>query len=143
MNIIKVARLHPEALLPTRKHPADAGLDLYVLGPAAVDPHSCQVLPTGITVEISEGYFGLLKPKGKNDHLLGAGVVDAGYQGEILVKVVNPYDHPLVFPAGAAIAQLLVLPIVTPLVQEVDPASLHATASRRGSSGGIHESPPN
>jgi dUTP pyrophosphatase len=91
-------------------------------------------------VEIAEGYFGLLKPKGKNDHLVGAGVVDAGYQGEILVKVINPYDRPLVFPGGAPIAQLLVLPIVTPQVEEVDPGRIHITASQRGGTGGIHDS---
>ena len=30
-----------------------------------------------------------IRPKGRNNHLVGSGIVDAGYQGEILVKVVN------------------------------------------------------
>ena len=54
-----------------------------------------------MTVEIPAGYVGLVKPKGRNDHLLGAGVVDAGYQGEILVKVVNPFTPPARNPRRA------------------------------------------
>ncbi len=137
MQPIKVARLDPQALLPTRRHPEDAGLDLYALAETTLEPHSMGIVRTGITLEIPEGYVGLLKPKGRNDHLLGAGVVDAGYQGEILIKVVNPFDTPLTLHAAEAIAQMLLLPIVTPGVREVSLDEIHAQASARGASGGI------
>ncbi|MBN1373626.1 MAG: hypothetical protein JW987_16935 [Anaerolineaceae bacterium] len=137
MDTIRAARLHPHAKLPTRKHPLDAGMDLYSLDAAVIPPHSLAIIPTGITLEIPEGYVGLLKPKGRSDHLLGSGVVDAGYQGEILIKVVNPYAHPLEIPAGGALGQMLLIPIVTPAVEEVQPDEIHARASSRGGSGGI------
>jgi dUTP pyrophosphatase len=137
MNTLKVARLDPQAKLPTRKHPADAGLDLYSLHAARVGPHQVAILRTGVTISIPEGMVGLLKAKGRSDHLLGAGVVDAGYQGEILVKVVNPLDRALEFAAGEAIAQLLLIPVATPAVEEIDPGEIHAEASSRGGSGGI------
>lgn len=144
MEPIKIARLDPQAKLPTRKHPADAGLDLYNLNAVRVEAHQVAILRTGVTVAIPEGLVGLLKPKGRSDHLLGAGVVDAGYQGEILVKVANPLDRALEFAAGDAIAQLLLVPVVTPAVEECDAEEIHAEASARGGCGGIveqHEGP--
>jgi dUTP pyrophosphatase len=137
MNTIRIARLRPEATLPTRKHPHDAGLDVYASKALTIPPHSVAIVPTGVTIEIPAGFVGLLKPKGRSDHLLGAGVVDAGYQGEILVKVVNPSAAALAITAGMAIGQLLVVPIETPAVVEVPPEEIHAQASARGGSGGI------
>lgn len=137
METIRIARLRPDAILPSRKHPQDAGLDLYAAEAVRLSPHSSVIIPTGITVEILPGTVGLIKPKGRNDHLLGAGVVDAGYQGEILVKVVNPYPTPLDIRPGDAIGQLLILPIETPQVQEVGPDEVHHQTSARGASGGI------
>jgi len=138
MNQIRIARLHPAAVLPSRKHPTDAGLDLYALEAGMIGPHDLGILRTGITVEIAPGYFGLVKAKSRNDHVVGAGVLDAGYQGEVLIKVINPYDHPLEVSAGQAIAQLLVVPIQTPEVIEVDLDVIHARVTPRGASGGIH-----
>ena len=137
MHTIRIARLRPDAVLPTRKHPADAGLDVYAVEAVTVAPHNFAIVPTGVTVEIPEGYVGLLKPKGRNNHLLGAGVVDAGYQGEILVKVANPTDQPVVFGAGDAVGQLVILPVLTPEVEEVSAAEIHTRKTTRGGAGGI------
>lgn len=139
METIRIARLRPTAVLPTRKHPHDAGMDLYAAEAAHLPAHASAIVPSGVTIEIPAGYVGLVKPKGRNDHLLGAGVVDAGYQGEILIKVVNPYPQPLEIRPGDAIGQLLLVPVVTPRVEEVSPEQIHAQASQRGASGGIVE----
>ncbi|NTW43286.1 MAG: dUTP diphosphatase, partial [Anaerolineaceae bacterium] len=85
MEIIKIAKLVPNAIIPTRKHADDAGIDLYASQNIAIPALSYTIVSTGITVEIQHGFVGLIKPKGRNNHILGAGVVDAGYQGEILV----------------------------------------------------------
>ena len=137
METLRIARLRPDAVLPTRKHPNDAGIDLYAVDADTIPPHGFGILKTGVTIEIPGGYVGLLKPKGRHDHLLGAGVVDAGYQGEILIKVANPSPIPLEIPAGMAIAQLLILPVLTPAVEEVSPQEIHPQESARGNSGGI------
>lgn len=134
---LRVARLRPDALLPTRKHPQDAGLDLYAVQTVVLAAHEVGIVPTGITVEVPAGQVALIKPKGRSNHLLGAGVVDAGYQGELLVKVVNPSSHPLTIAAGEAVGQLLLLPIFTPAVEEVALEDIHRSATPRGSSGGI------
>lgn len=137
METIRIARLRSNAILPSRKHPHDAGLDLYAAEACTLPPHVSAIIPTGISVEIPPGYVGLVKPKGRNDHLLGAGVIDAGYQGELLVKVVNPYGRPLEIRHGDAIGQLLILPIETPAVEEVSPVDIHHHPTARGDSGGI------
>lgn len=139
MDTLRIARLRADAILPTRKHSEDAGLDLYAVERTEIPAHQFGIVPTGIAVEILPGFVGLLKPKGRSNHLLGAGVVDAGYQGEILVKVANPTDQPLVFEAGDAIGQLLILPVLTPSVVEVTPQDLLQKSTARGASGGIVE----
>lgn len=137
MQTIRIARLRPDAVLPTRKHPADAGMDVYAVEKVEIAPHSFSIVPTGVTVEIPAGYAGLLKPKGRSNHLLGAGVVDAGYQGEILIKVANMTDQILIFNHGDAVGQLVILPVLTPEVEEVDAGEIHSEKSSRGREGGI------
>lgn len=134
---LRIARLRPDATLPTRKHPEDAGLDIYAVEAVTIAPHSFAIISTGITVEIPRGLVGLLKPKGRNNHLLGAGVVDAGYQGEILVKVANTTARHMTFLPGDAIAQLILIPVFTPPVVEVTPDEIHPQKTARAGSGGI------
>ncbi len=137
MQTIKIARLHQNAILPNRKHVDDAGLDVYACQDVLIHPHSQDIVPTGITIEVPPGYVALLKPKGRNNHLLGAGVVDAGYQGEILVKIFNPLDDPLTIKSGDAVGQILLIPIITPAVLEVGLEEIHKNQSKRGPNGGI------
>lgn len=137
MDTIRIARLHSQAVLPDRKHIEDAGLDVYASQSMIIAPRAFAIVPTGITMEIPVGFVALLKPKGRNNHLLGAGVVDAGYQGELLVKIFNPTDDPLRIKHGEAIAQVLLIPIITPAVLEVPLEAIHKTETQRGASGGI------
>ena len=137
MEKIRVAKLQKEALLPTRKHPDDAGIDFYSSEDKIIPPRSFGVVGTGITVEIPGGYVGLMMPKSRNDHLLGAGVIDAGYQGEIRIKIANITDDPLHVTYGQGIGQMLIIPIETPAVEEVPADEIHKERSERGATGGI------
>jgi dUTP pyrophosphatase len=137
MNTIKAAKLQDNAIIPTRKHPDDAGIDFYAVEETEIDPGSFGIVRTGITVEIPKGYAGLLKPKSRNNHLLGAGVVDAGYQGEIQIKIANVSGEILHIEYGQAIAQMLIIPIETPVVEEVPISEIHTKISERGATGGI------
>ena len=71
--IIPFSKLYSDAKAPTHNNEGDAGLDFYALEHTHIEPHSFKIVRTGIRVEVPEGYVGLLFPKGKNDHLLGAG----------------------------------------------------------------------
>lgn len=137
MEKIKAAKLRDDAIIPTRKHPSDAGIDFYAVEPQIIAPHSFGIIKTGITVEIPDGFVGIMKPKSRNDHLLGAGVIDAGYQGEIQIKLANITDEPLRIEYKQAVGQMVILPVVTPAVQEISSEEIHKVVSERGATGGI------
>ena len=137
MENIRAAKLQENAILPTRKHPDDAGIDFYAAESSVIPPHSFGIVGTGITIEIPSGYVGLMMPKSRNDHLLGAGVIDAGYQGEIRVKIANLNDIPLEIKFGQAIGQMLLIPVETPAVEEIPLDEIHKAKTARGATGGI------
>lgn len=135
---LKFARLDPDAAAPSRKHPTDAGVDVYANEDVRIAPFSYRVVHTGVTFNIPEGTLLQVWPKGRNNHLLGAGVIDAGYQGEIMIKVVNYSWKPLRIRRGDAIAQLVHLPVITELVEESPLEEIHRERSARAADGGIH-----
>jgi dUTP pyrophosphatase len=135
---LKFARLDPNATIPSRKHPTDAGVDVFAMEKVCIPPFSYRVVHTGVTFEVPEGTMLEIRPKGRNNHLVGSGIVDAGYQGEILVKVVNYSWKALHIQRGEAIAQLVQLPVICDAVEEVSVDAVHFERSKRGREGGIH-----
>jgi len=135
---LKYARIDANAKSPTRKHTTDAGVDVYALTDTILWPFSYRNIHTGVTFDIPVGTMLEVRPKGRNNHLIGAGVIDAGYQGEIVIKVVNYTWKPMRIKKGDAIAQLVQVPVICDPVEEVDTAEIHEEKSARGGSGGIH-----
>jgi dUTP pyrophosphatase len=87
---IKVKKLIPEAVVPTRAHASDAGFDLVAVS-RVIDEDSAVVYGTGLAFEIPEGYVGLVFPRSsvaKKDMVLSncVGVIDSGYRGEVMAK---------------------------------------------------------
>lgn len=118
---LPVLKLKDEAILPSRAHEGDAGLDLYACETAHVGPGERWSVGTGVGVEIPEGHAGLVLPRSglARDHgiaLVNApGLIDSGYRGELRVLLLNtdPAETFRVEP-GDRIAQLVITPIVTP-----------------------------
>ena len=112
---LPVKKLHPDAKLPTRTNPGDAGLDLYTLDSASVEWGDKIKLPTGIAIAIPEEHVGLILDRssmGSKGISRLAGVIDSPYRGEILVVLANVAgDGPIDIQAGDKVAQLLVIPI--------------------------------
>jgi dUTP pyrophosphatase len=140
---LRIAKLKPEAKLPTRAHDGDAGLDLYACEPAHIGPGERWSVATGIGVEIPEGHAGLVLPRSglARDHgiaLVNApGLIDSGYRGELRVLLLNtdPAETFRIGP-GDRIAQLMVAPIATTEPIEVEALSESARATGGfGSSG--------
>lgn len=140
MEKLVVTKLHLDAILPTRKHEQDAGLDFYALLPTIVKKGEVKVVRTGIAIRISTGWFGLLASKSRHDYLIGAGIVDAGYQGEILFKVVNTSGDDISFLPGQPIGQLVLIPVATPDIHFVVFDKFYEETTERGISGGINRS---
>lgn len=126
--------LDPGAILPTRAHELDAGLDLYSPIEVAVYPDDSFTIDTGVHVQIPKGYVGMVKSKsGLNVRhgIQSEGVIDAGYTGSICVKLYNHGNCAVPILKGQKISQLVILPIITPELEVVD--SLEET--ERGSGG--------
>ena len=88
-------KLHANAVVPTRAHPGDAGLDLYSTEDAHLGPGERWSVGTGIAVEIPEGHAGLVLPRSglAREHGIALvnspGLIDAGYRGEVRVLLLN------------------------------------------------------
>jgi dUTP diphosphatase len=135
---LKVRRLDARALLPTRAYPGDAGLDLYALQERELAPGERASVGTGISIQIPEGQAGLVLPRSglAASHGIAIvnapGLIDSGYRGEVRVLLLNT-DRTKAFTvtAGDRIAQLVLVRVETPAVEEVDELAL----SERGASG--------
>lgn len=105
--------LDEEAIMPTRAHETDAGMDLYTRYEEIVPARGYAIFDTGVHIEIPAGYVGFLKSKsGLNvkHHLTSDGVIDSGYTGSIVVKLYNNSEVPYIFVKGDKITQLVILP---------------------------------
>ena len=118
-----IKRIHEQAKLPRYGHAGDAGLDLFSVMDCVLGAREVKPVATGIQVEIPPGYVGLIWDKSgislKGAHRL-AGVIDAGYRGEIKVVMANLGKDSYIIDKGMKIAQLLVQPVVEVEVVEVD-----------------------
>lgn len=115
--------LDPGATLPTRAHDLDAGYDLYSREDATVWQNAGGKFDTGVHIEIPAGYVGFIKSKsGLNarNGLQAEGVIDAGYTGSINVLLRNHGPRAVEIMEGQKIAQLVILPIITPELEVVD-----------------------
>lgn len=133
--MLRCAKLDPNSKIPTRAHSTDAGFDLYSLTDTWVLARGSTTVRTGMGVGIPEGYYGRVASRSglsvKNNIEVGAGVIDAGYRGEIVVKLYNHGDANVLISAGDRVAQLVVTAIYSDGIQEV--ASLDDT--ERGAGG--------
>jgi dUTP pyrophosphatase len=119
---INILRVHPDATLPTRAHPDDAGLDLYNLEDFKMAPGEGKMIKTGIALAVPQGHVGLVADRSslaKRGLKTAGGVIDAGYRGEIHIVMWNVSKENFELKKGERLAQLMIIPIATPAVVEV------------------------
>ena len=143
--MLLVKLLATTARAPVVAHPGeDLGYDLFALEGVALAPHTTIKVRTGISVEArhpSTGApLGLLVRDRSSMAARGiattAGVIDAGYRGEILILMTNLTDTLAELKAGEKIAQMIPIPVLTGDVQVVDSLEDSARAEKGfGSSG--------
>ena len=123
---VRVERLHENAKLPVRAHPTDAGMDLFFCPEPkpelknqieTVLPFGSSVIPTGLKIEVPEGYMLEIKNKSgiasKRGLLVGACVVDRGYTGEIFVNLHNVTHRNQTIHDGDKVAQAVFVKVDT------------------------------
>jgi len=110
---LNVELIHDDATLPTKAHPTDAGYDLYSVEYKPIKKGESAVIKTGIKIDIPAGYYGRIASRSglavKHNLEVGAGVIDNGYHGEIMVKLQNNGENYTV-DKFAKIAQLILEP---------------------------------
>lgn len=129
--MINVFKLDQNAIIPTRSHATDAGIDLYAMEETFIPVGTTKVIKTGIAIEIPAGYVGKIEGRSSMNSkgiITSGGVVDAGYNGDISVILNNfsatPEREPVLYlqgyrvKKGDKIAQLLVYKVETPEVIE-------------------------
>ena len=141
---VRVQKVHENAKMPVRAHPTDAGMDLFFCPPPRAEldsqietvlPFGSSVIPTGLKIEVPEGYMLEIKNKSgiasKRGLLVGACVVDRGYTGEIFVNLHNVTHRNQTLHEGDKIAQAVFVKITTD-VELVESETIYDDETSRG-----------
>ena len=124
---VKIKKLNKSAIIPTRGSNQAAGYDLYacVDTPINIPAHCTEKIPTGLAIEIPDGYFGGIFARSglATKHGLRpsncCGVVDSDYRGNVIVALHNDTNEEKLIMPGERIAQLVVLPYLPIIFEEV------------------------
>ena len=123
------SRLGTEFPLPDYATASSAGMDMRALceQPITLQPGEAQLIPTGMAIHIGDpNLCAILLPRSglghKNGIVLGnlVGLIDADYQGPLMISTWNRGDAGYTISPGDRIAQLVLLPIVRATLQVVD-----------------------
>ena len=115
--------LVPGAIIPTRGTDGAAGYDLYALEDTVINCFQFIPVSTGVSMAIPAGHYGRIAPRSglsvKHGVMVGAGVIDSDYRGEIKVALAT-LNGVYEFKKGDRIAQIVIEPAVTPELTQVD-----------------------
>src|SRR5512146_1939821 len=109
--VLKVKRLSSTAVLPTVAHAGqDLGYDLYASEAITIPAHGMAKVKTGIAIEFTSGHGALLRDRSSmasRGLAVTAGVIDAGYRGEIQVVMHNLSEQDVFIAARDKIVQMI------------------------------------
>ncbi len=109
---MKVKRLTPNAVIPTRATEGAHGYDIHTIEAEVIHPGGRVKFRTGVAVQIPFGYAGCLRPRSGLADGYGiqvmAGEIDSDYTGELQVILYNSGSSAVIVDPGQAIAQLKV-----------------------------------
>lgn len=124
---MRVRRIDPGLPLPSYAHPGDAGADLYAREDVTLGAGERALVPTGLAIELPQGYVGLIHPRSGLATRHGItivnapGTVDAGYRGELKITLLNTdKEQAVTLSRGDRIAQLVVQRVEHCAFEEVD-----------------------
>ncbi len=134
---LKVKRINEEAKMPEYAHVGDAGLDLFSVDDIMILPGESKLIKTGIQIELPKGTEAQIRPRSglalKNQItvLNTPGTIDEGYRGEIGVILINHGKQEFHVEKGMKIAQMVVKPVFTVTIKEIE----ELTDTTRGEGG--------
>ncbi len=116
--IIEYRRLDEYVKPPTRSNPSDAGLDVYanLEEETLIHPGDSIIIPTGLKFGVPHGYMLQVMNRSsiaaKRSLMVGAHVIDSGYDGEVFINLHNVGADIQTVKYGDKIAQLVMVPVV-------------------------------
>jgi dUTP pyrophosphatase len=130
--LLEYTTTHENAFDPTRANPSDVGLDLFFspdvnsdehdheknmpAGSVIIMPNQCMKLRTGLRFAIPHGFCLEIKNRSsvssKKELLVGGGVIDPGYDGEVVIIMHNVGRQPQMIKPGDKIAQAVLFPVI-------------------------------
>ena len=131
MDAIRIKKLRKNAIVPTYGSQEAAGADLYACmdEQVTIEPGESSWIDSGIAVELPRGYVGLIFARSSMGAKRGlapankVGVIDSDYRGELRVVLHNHSKISQLVQPGERIAQLVIVPIITPGFEVVDDLS--------------------
>ena len=140
-----IQKIREDAKVPVRANPSDAGADVFYCGDKDVEigPNESALLGTGLRIATPVNYVTEVKNRSgmaaKKSLVVGACVIDAGYEGELLINLHNIGKSQQVIHPGDKIAQIIVYKVELPsfevLPNDVGLYSKIGTKSKRGAGG--------
>lgn len=115
---VKFKKLDPEAKTPEYAYDLDSGFDLFSVEKFVIPPFGRALIPTGLSLDIPEGYEIQVRTKSGLAVNLGLmvlnspGTVDRGYLGEIKVPIFNTNNNSITIEKGMKVAQAVLCPVV-------------------------------
>ena len=129
MDILKIKKIKANAIIPQRATDGSAGLDLYACidEPVTIASGDLKLIPTGIAIELANkntaafifARSGLAIKHGISPSN-AVGVIDSDYRGEICVGLTNHGKETFVIEPNMRIAQLILMPVITPEIEETE-----------------------
>lgn len=140
---LKVKLVHKDAKLPEYAHEGDAGLDLFSVNDCEISPGHSKLIDTGIIVELPKRTEAQIRPRSglalKNQItvLNSPGTIDEGYRGNIGVILINHGKQTFKVSVGMKIAQMVIKPILSVGIVQVDELSTSERSSGGFGSTGV------
>jgi dUTP pyrophosphatase len=123
------SRLGAEFPLPEYATAHSAGMDLRAMvdAPVTLEPGEAQLVPSGVAIHIGNpGLCAVILPRSGLGHKQGlvmgnlVGLIDADYQGPLMISLWNRGRFPITITPGDRVAQLMLLPVARAVFRQVD-----------------------
>ncbi|MCP5104607.1 MAG: dUTP diphosphatase [bacterium] len=126
---LKVKLIDEKAVLPCYAHPGDAGLDLFSIEEKSIPAGERALIRTGVVIQLPPGTEAQVRPRSGLALKHGVtvlntpGTIDHGYRGEIKVILINHGKTSFLVENGMKIAQVVIQPVLSVNVLQVDQLS--------------------
>ncbi len=123
---LKICKINENAIIPSYAHDKDSGLDLCSCENNIILNNDAKLISTGIIIQLPPNTEAQIRPRSglalnNNITVLNApGTIDEGYRGEIKVLLINHGERPFEVKIGDRIAQMVIVPVLRPDIEEVE-----------------------